>query len=247
MAWIPVKPNDISYLQFPPSHKILVPFSIENIALRWRPLFENQLMIGLWILIENCYTQSVTLDLLNWVCTKECHNMGVDKTLMHQEPAQTTNITLCERLHDFPGRNSAQRRHGRRTLLYLCVGGHYGIVRNGSSSVFVFLRAFSLIIGRKHLSNSASVVETSFCTCLVWNSQESVWVFWFSWVCSKFRVTSSGIMASSSLALSSVRSSQESVKSVEFWVFWFSRVCSRFWVMGIMLLLLLLVVVWSWV
>ena len=91
-AWIPVKPNDISYLQFPPSHKILVPLSIENIALRWRPLLENQLVIGLWIMIENCYTQSVTLDLLNRVCTKECHNMGVDKTLMHQEPARTTNI-----------------------------------------------------------------------------------------------------------------------------------------------------------
>ena len=74
--------------------------------------------------------------------------MGVDKTLMHQEPAQTTNITLCERLHDFLGRKSAQCRHGRRTLLFLCVGGDYGIVRNGSSSVFIFLRAFSLIIGR---------------------------------------------------------------------------------------------------
>ena len=43
---------------------------------------------------------------------------------------QTTNITLRECLRDFPGRNSAQRRHGRCTLLFLCVGGHHGIVRN---------------------------------------------------------------------------------------------------------------------
>ena len=150
MAWIPVKPNDISYLQFPPSHKILVPFSIKNIALRWRPLLENQLIIGVWILIKNCYTQSATLDLWNRVCTKEWQNMLADKTLLHQEPAQTTNITRRELLNDCPGRKTSAQRHGR--TLFLCVGGHCGIiVRDGSSgrsSILIFLHGFSLI-GRK--------------------------------------------------------------------------------------------------
>ena len=41
--------------------------------------------------------------------------------------------------------------------------------------------------GETHdLSNNVSAVKTTFCSCLVQNSQESVWEFWFSRVCSRF-------------------------------------------------------------
>ena len=57
------------------------------------------------------------------------------------------------------------------------------------SSIGLATRSGGVNTGKTHdLSNNVSAVKTTFCSCLVQNSQESVWVFWFSRVCSRFWV-----------------------------------------------------------